>query len=46
MTRDGDWKMTKVKYVLIVFCSLSLCAKIVGHAYRHLHPVTVAATAQ
>jgi hypothetical protein len=45
MARDGDMKMAKVKYVLMVLCTFSVCAKIVGHAYRHLHPVTVAATA-
>jgi hypothetical protein len=46
MSRDGDMTMAKVKYVLIVLCTFSVCAKIAGHAYRHLHPMTVAATAQ
>jgi hypothetical protein len=39
-------KMAKVKYVLIILCTFSVCAKIVGHAYRHLHHTTVATTAQ
>jgi hypothetical protein len=42
----GDPEVTKVKYVLIVLCTFSLCAKIAGHTYRHLHSTTVAATAQ
>jgi hypothetical protein len=38
--------MAKVKFVLIVLCTFSICAKIAGHAYRHLHPATVATAAQ
>jgi hypothetical protein len=38
--------MSKVKHVLIVLCTFSLCAKIAGHTYRHLHSTTVASTAQ
>jgi hypothetical protein len=30
--------MAHVKYVLMVLCTLSLCAKVVGHTYRHLNP--------
>jgi len=39
-------KMAKLKYVLIILCTFSVCAKIVGHTYRHLHPATVAASVQ
>jgi hypothetical protein len=46
MARDGDIKRAKVKYVLIVLCAFSVCAKIDGHAYRHLHPTSVSAAAQ
>jgi hypothetical protein len=42
----GDTTMTHVKYVLIVLCTFSLCAKIVGHTYRHLHPAAVEITMQ
>jgi hypothetical protein len=38
--------MAKLKYVLIILCSFSVCAKIVGHTYRHLHPATVAVNVQ
>ena len=33
--------MVKVKYVLMVLCTFSVCAKIVGHTYRHLNPPAV-----
>jgi hypothetical protein len=36
--------MTNIKYVLMVLCTFSLCAKIAGHTYRHLSPPAVAAT--
>ena len=38
--------MADVKYVLIVLCTFSLCAKFVGHTYRHLNPPAVQSTAQ
>jgi hypothetical protein len=38
--------MAHVKYVLIVLCTFSLCAKLVGHAYRHIHTAAVETTAQ
>jgi hypothetical protein len=38
--------MAHVKYVLIVLCTFSLCAKIVGHTYRHLHSASVETTVQ
>jgi hypothetical protein len=38
--------MANVKYVLIVLCTFSLCAKIVGHTDRHLNPPAVETKAQ
>jgi len=42
----GDTTMTHVKYVLIVLCTFSLCAKIVGHTYRHIHTAAIEGTVQ
>jgi hypothetical protein len=30
--------MANVKYVLMIVCVFSVCAKTVGHTYRHLNP--------
>jgi hypothetical protein len=30
--------MVNVKYVLMIVCAFSLCAKTIGHTYRHLDP--------
>jgi hypothetical protein len=38
--------VVKVKYALMVLCTFSICAKIVGHTYRHLNPPAVTMTAQ
>jgi hypothetical protein len=38
--------MTSVKYVLLVLCTFSLCAKLVGHTYRHLNPPAAETTVQ
>jgi hypothetical protein len=38
--------MMHVKYVLLVLCTLSLCAKVVGHTDRHLNPPAVETTAR
>ncbi len=37
--------MAKVKFVLMVLCAFSVCAKIVGHAYRQFNPPAVETTA-
>jgi hypothetical protein len=39
--------MANVKYVLMIVCAISVCAKTVGHTYRHLNPpAAVEAVAQ
>jgi len=38
--------MPNVKYVLIVLCTFSVCAKCVGHTRRHFHRPAVATTVQ
>ena len=37
--------MVNVKYVLMVLCTFSICAKIVGHSHRHPN-LPVVTTAQ
>jgi hypothetical protein len=38
--------MANVKYVLILLCTFSVCAKIAGHTYRHFSPPAAETTAQ
>jgi hypothetical protein len=36
--------MANVKYVLLILCAFSVCAKTIGHTDRHLQPHAAAET--
>ena len=42
----GDPTMAKIKYVIMVLCTISVCSKVAVHTYRHFNPPAVDTTAQ